>query len=156
MIVAHRDSADRRAYQREFYKSPAQKKRRAKIQAAWKKRMRTRIFTRDGYRCVHCGESGDDSTLHIDHLVARILGGKDTDENRVTSCEWCNKSKGGKPVCRKCKTWKTPERHDERVRCVQCGALDSFPPGTPTTDPNADPDWITSGAVDEDGSQLGN
>lgn len=158
--MSHQDATERRAYQREFYKSAKQRKRRVRNQQAYRQRLYDRIFTRDGNRCYHCGRIFERKNLQIDHLVASTLGGKNTDENRVTSCIWCNKSKGGKPICHHCKTWKKPERVDaDSIRCIQCGAINSFPPGTPASDPDEEPDFIheieSETESDHDEGQLG-
>lgn len=57
-----------------------------------------RTYVRDNYRCIYCGRdmlsSLDDwLSLEIDHLQPTSKGGKDEDNNRVTSCNVCNKLK---------------------------------------------------------------
>jgi len=51
---------------------------------------RWRIFKRDGYACVNCGETLD---LHIDHAVPCYLGGSNDEFNLQTLCRGCNLSK---------------------------------------------------------------
>lgn len=53
------------------------------------------IFERDAFRCFYCGKVSyeDCVNLHADHIIPRKLGGADTADNLVTSCEGCNKTK---------------------------------------------------------------
>jgi hypothetical protein len=55
---------------------------------------RNRIFERDGYRCVYCGESFDADDLTVDHLQPRVRGGDRSEGNLVTACRGCNTLKG--------------------------------------------------------------
>ena len=43
-------------------------------------------------KCVYCGKK--DNKLTIDHVVPLSLGGRNTIENIVPACAWCNTSKG--------------------------------------------------------------
>ena len=57
-----------------------------------------RTYVRDNYRCIYCGRdmlsSLDDwLSLEIDHLLPTSKSGKDEENNRVTSCNVCNKLK---------------------------------------------------------------
>jgi hypothetical protein len=47
--------------------------------------------------CSYCSRlmSGDDT--HVDHVVARSLGGSDIPDNRVPVCQPCNSKKSNKP-----------------------------------------------------------
>jgi hypothetical protein len=54
---------------------------------------RERIYERDGYRCVECGETDD---LTLDHIHPRSRGGSDRDPNLRTLCRSCNSSKGAR------------------------------------------------------------
>lgn len=58
-------------------------------------RNRVRIFARDGYRCVTCGES-DPEQLSLDHIVPVSKGGDDDESNLRTLCTPCNSRKGTK------------------------------------------------------------
>ena len=51
---------------------------------------RHRIYKRDGYRCVYCGNT---KQLTIDHVIQKSKGGKHTWENSVTCCIKCNLKK---------------------------------------------------------------
>ena len=64
-----------------------------------------RILERDRYTCRYCGY---DMSLHypyphlrmitIDHVIPKISGGTDRDDNLVTSCYSCNNRKRNLPV----------------------------------------------------------
>jgi hypothetical protein len=66
---------------------------------------RRRIFARDGYRCRYCGH---DMTLHfpyphlgvltVDHVVPKVHGGTDRNDNLVTCCFDCNNWKCNRPA----------------------------------------------------------
>lgn len=57
---------------------------------AWK------VFKRDSYWCVYCG---DDSTpLTVDHLVLWEEGGDSVEANMVSACRKCNHTRGSQPV----------------------------------------------------------
>lgn len=55
-------------------------------------RMQWRVFKRDGYKCRYCGN--DDTPLTVDHLVLWENGGPTVDENLVSACKKCNKTRG--------------------------------------------------------------
>jgi 5-methylcytosine-specific restriction endonuclease McrA len=55
---------------------------------------RHRIFERDDYRCVYCGEQFPVETLTIDHVQPRVKGGDRSEGNLVTACGACNVRKG--------------------------------------------------------------
>ena len=55
---------------------------------------RRRIFERDAYRCVYCGEQFPIEELTIDHVEPRVRGGDRSDGNLVTACKACNTLKG--------------------------------------------------------------
>lgn len=63
--------------------------KKRKISAA----LRIRVYTRDGFKCLHCGTSED---LTCDHIVAEIKGGATNQENLQTLCMKCNRKKGTK------------------------------------------------------------
>jgi 5-methylcytosine-specific restriction endonuclease McrA len=57
------------------------------------------IFIRDDYSCIYCGREmlqdfDDWMSLEVDHLVPIARGGSDSLDNRVTSCNVCNRLKG--------------------------------------------------------------
>lgn len=57
------------------------------------KRLRFEIFRRDSHTCRYCGATPPDVPLRIDHVTPVALGGGDTPDNLVTSCEPCNSGK---------------------------------------------------------------
>jgi 5-methylcytosine-specific restriction endonuclease McrA len=58
--------------------------------------IRSRIFKRDNFTCVYCGQRG--GNLHCDHVIPISRDGSNADDNLATSCEPCNMSKGTKLV----------------------------------------------------------
>ena len=55
---------------------------------------REEVFSRDGYRCVYCGEVFPADELTIDHVQPRVSGGDRSGGNLVTACGGCNLLKG--------------------------------------------------------------
>ena len=55
---------------------------------------RQRIFERDAYRCVYCGQQFPSEELTVDHVEPRVRGGDRSDGNLVTACTACNTLKG--------------------------------------------------------------
>ncbi|MFE7093502.1 HNH endonuclease [Streptomyces erythrochromogenes] len=62
------------------------------------KRLRYEILRRDNHTCRHCGTAAPAVPLRIDHVVPVALGGTDTADNLVTSCEPCNNGKSSSTV----------------------------------------------------------
>lgn len=59
--------------------------------------IRWQVFQRDNWKCVSCGRGAhDDVILHIDHIIPRSKGGRDTMENYQTLCHICNIGKSNK------------------------------------------------------------
>ena len=50
------------------------------------------VFRRDGYACRYCGN--DKVPLTVDHLVLWEEGGPSIEENLLTACKKCNKTRG--------------------------------------------------------------
>ncbi len=61
-------------------------------------RRRERIFHRDGFRCVYCGNVFEAEDLTLDHVQPRVRGGDPSDGNLVTACQPCNTAKAGAPA----------------------------------------------------------
>lgn len=59
---------------------------------------RERIFRRDGFRCVYCGEVFPGTELTLDHVEPRMRGGDRSGGNLVTACRACNTRKGSRPA----------------------------------------------------------
>ena len=55
--------------------------------------LRTQVFERDAYRCVHCGAH---KSLTCDHIHPESKGGATTLDNLQTLCKSCNSKKGAK------------------------------------------------------------
>lgn len=55
--------------------------------------LRTQVYERDLYRCVHCGTHKD---LSIDHIFPESRGGTLELENLQTLCRPCNSRKGAR------------------------------------------------------------
>ncbi len=51
-----------------------------------------RVFKRDGYACRYCGK--DDLPLTVDHLVRWEEAGPSTEENLLSACRKCNRTRG--------------------------------------------------------------
>lgn len=60
--------------------------------------LRERIFARDAYRCVYCGETFPAEALSLDHVQPRMRGGDNSEGNLVTACRACNTAKGSLPA----------------------------------------------------------
>jgi hypothetical protein len=60
--------------------------------------LRARIFARDGFRCVYCGEVLPPEQLSLDHVQPRLRGGDSSEGNLVTACRPCNLRKGSLPA----------------------------------------------------------
>ena len=56
-------------------------------------RLRHKVFQRDGYRCVECGASNEETTLHVDHIKPVAKGGTNNINNLQTLCKKCNLAK---------------------------------------------------------------
>jgi hypothetical protein len=57
------------------------------------KRLRYEILRRDSHTCRYCGATAPNAPLRVDHVTPVALGGTDTPDNLVTSCEPCNSGK---------------------------------------------------------------
>lgn len=59
--------------------------------------IRWQVFERDNFRCVACGAgAAEGAILHVDHILPRSKGGKDTMSNYQTLCWKCNIGKSNK------------------------------------------------------------
>lgn len=54
---------------------------------------RQNIFSRDGHKCVYCGQKFKRDELTLDHIIPRSKGGHTTWDNTVSSCFSCNQKK---------------------------------------------------------------
>lgn len=55
------------------------------------KKLRDKVFARDGHACLHCGRK---DFLEADHIIPRSKGGETILENLQTLCAGCNRLKG--------------------------------------------------------------
>lgn len=55
-------------------------------------RVMWKVYKRDGYRCRYCGR--DEVPLTVDHVVLWEKGGPSIEENLVSACKECNKTRG--------------------------------------------------------------
>ncbi|MEU4502616.1 HNH endonuclease [Streptomyces sp. NPDC024089] len=62
------------------------------------KRLRYEILRRDDHTCRYCGATAPGAPLRVDHVTPVALGGADTPDNLVTSCEPCNSGKSSATV----------------------------------------------------------
>lgn len=72
------------------------KSQRKKTRDPIESRLRHEVFKRDGYKCIECGKTNKDTTLHVDHILPVAQGGKDELENLQTLCQACNLAKSNK------------------------------------------------------------
>lgn len=59
---------------------------------------RDRIFRRDDFRCVYCGQVFPPEELTLDHVQPRMRNGDMSEGNLVSACRACNTAKGGQPA----------------------------------------------------------
>jgi hypothetical protein len=62
------------------------------------RRLRIRVLERDGYRCVYCGRTSQETRLEVDHVLARSRGGTSAPDNLVSACTDCNGGKSAEPI----------------------------------------------------------
>ena len=64
---------------------------------------RLAIYLRDSFRCVYCCadlHGADPRDVTLDHVIAKVDGGSNSETNLVTSCRACNCSRQDKPLAR--------------------------------------------------------
>ena len=52
--------------------------------------LRWKVLNRDNFTCQYCGQSAPSVILHVDHKIAKALGGTDSEDNLITACSSCN------------------------------------------------------------------
>ena len=70
---------------------------------AWRV-IRNRVLIRDGYECAYCGQHA----TTVDHIVPRVQGGTDDDDNLVAACALCNALKSDRAAFLALRTPLTP------------------------------------------------
>jgi 5-methylcytosine-specific restriction enzyme A len=58
--------------------------------------IRVDVLNRDGYKCVFCGRSSQETSLEIDHIFPFSQGGSNKPDNLQTLCIDCNRGKGAR------------------------------------------------------------
>jgi len=59
-------------------------------------KLRHEVFKRDGYKCLECGATNKEKTLHCDHIIPVAQNGTDEMDNLQTLCDDCNLAKSDK------------------------------------------------------------
>jgi len=58
--------------------------------------VRYQALMRSAGRCVLCGATKEETTLHVDHILPRSRGGKNTIDNLQVLCATCNEAKSNR------------------------------------------------------------
>jgi 5-methylcytosine-specific restriction endonuclease McrA len=165
---------ERRRYQRKYYRSMDQRKKRATASNAYRERRRARIYERDNHTCFYCRKQKDPKFLQLDHVnpvnrrhqfrpsgksgsdftPGTIRVGRKSDDEYRTACRACNVARSNRPVCSECRMWTQPTRQpDGTLLCVECGSVSTFPEGTRAV--NDAPEWIDEQSpAEDDGDDL--
>ncbi len=61
-------------------------------------KLRLQVLARDGFRCILCGRTSDETTLHVDHITPVAKGSKNDLDYLVTLCQECNLGKGTQSI----------------------------------------------------------
>ncbi len=62
---------------------------------------RLKIYLKNNFKCVYCGNSpafDPNVELTIDHIIPKIKGGNDDDDNLCTACRTCNCIKSNRTI----------------------------------------------------------
>ncbi len=59
-------------------------------------RLRHEVFKRDNYKCLECGKTNKNTTLHVDHIIPVAQNGTDELDNLQTLCQACNLAKSNR------------------------------------------------------------
>lgn len=89
------------------------------------------VYRRDSYACRYCGN--DETPLTVDHLVLWEEGGPSTEENLLSACKKCNKTRGNTqygdwlkhPYYSKVSRNLTAEQREANIAVL--GTLDAIP-----------------------------
>lgn len=103
------------------------------------------VFARDSFQCRYCGRRPPEVELELEHTHAKANGGDDSNDNLVTACKDCNRSKGKRSIS----SFLVPPRDGESralvgkyfhsfVDCTVCGkprvAWQGYVVGSPRPD----------------------
>jgi len=61
------------------------------LHSSERRRLRKKVYRRDGFKCVYCNER---EFLTLDHRLPVSKGGTNEFDNLETVCERCNEAKG--------------------------------------------------------------
>jgi len=75
------------------YEPRRKKIKSAELRKGINLRLRYEIFTRDRFRCVICGKTGNDELLVVDHIKPVTYGGDNSKDNLRVVCRACNLGK---------------------------------------------------------------
>lgn len=62
------------------------------------KSKRTRVYSRDSWKCQYCGDCVTETTASIDHAIPTVDGGSNCESNLLTCCKKCNSVKGKRSI----------------------------------------------------------
>lgn len=87
------------------------------------KKVSWKVFRRDGFKCRYCGI--DHVPMTVDHVILWEEGGATVEDNLLTSCGKCNKTRGNMPyqdwmkskyVFDKVSKYLTPDQHFANIK----------------------------------------
>jgi 5-methylcytosine-specific restriction endonuclease McrA len=61
-------------------------------------KLRLEVLARDGFRCILCGRTAEETTLHVDHITPVAKGGSNELDYLATLCQECNLGKGTQSI----------------------------------------------------------
>jgi len=59
---------------------------------------RLAIYLRDGFACVYCGTTPEESIMTLDHIIPRIDGVDNDATNLITACLHCNSARQSREI----------------------------------------------------------
>lgn len=62
------------------------------------KKMRFRVFKRDGFTCQYCGRKPPEVVLEIDHMIPVSANGDNSFDNLLSACFDCNRGKSNEAL----------------------------------------------------------
>lgn len=64
------------------------------VRRTFTKSTRAKVMAKCDSHCGYCGRKITDATMHIDHMIARSVGGSNLIDNLLPACLPCNNLKG--------------------------------------------------------------
>ena len=61
-------------------------------------KLRLQVLARDGFRCIFCGRTSKETSLHVDHITPVTRGGRNELDFLATLCQECNLGKGAQNI----------------------------------------------------------